>query len=164
MMALALLFSFGIVMNGSTFAAIQGRFAQKLEVPGAGLIPYVPWISVVVYLAAVFAMRRMTKPLPRWTSFVVATVIANALICYPIYLLDRTSIRIPIPEQPTKESRDEIETKYPVKWVSYSTSYEGACLRVRKDQYSGGMAAYIAGVMSRQAEQVSRGDVDKPSN
>ena len=150
MMALAILFGFSILMNGSTFAAIQGRFAQKLDLPGSVVIPYIPWIALGAYVAAVWALRTVKRTRTRWIGFIVVTVIANAAIGYPIFLLDYGSTRIPVKDLISRESRAAFEAQYPVKFVSYSASREGACIRVRKDQYSDEMALYVADLIKKQ--------------
>jgi len=149
-MALAILFGFSILMNGSTFAAIQGRFAQKLDLPGSVVIPYIPWIALAGYVAAVWALRTVKRARTRWIGFIIVTVIANTVIGYPIFLLDHGSTRIPVKDLISRESRAAFEAQYPVKLVSYSASREGACIRVRKDQYSEEMASYVADLIKKQ--------------
>lgn len=153
MMALVTIFGFAIVMNGSTFAAIQGGFAQKLDLPGSVVIPYLPWIALAGYIAAVLAVRLIKRPITRWVGFVIATLIANTVIGYPIFLLDHGSTSIPVKDLMSRESRASFETKYPVKYLSYSASHEGACIRVRNDQYSEEMASYVVELIGRQGEQ-----------
>lgn len=150
MMALALFLGFGILMNGSTFAAIQGRFAQQLELPGSSVIPYIPWIALAGYVAAVWPLRTVKRTRTRWIGFIILTVIANTVIAYPIFLLDHGSTRIPVKDLISRESRAAFEAQYPVKFVSYSASREGACIRVRKDQYSEAMASYVADLIKKQ--------------
>jgi hypothetical protein len=150
MMALAILFGFGIVMNGSTFAAIQGRYARMLELPGSVAVPYLPWIALACYFAAVLALRRRKTARTRWLGFILATLTANTLIAYPIFLLDSGSTRIPVRDLISKESRASYEAKYAIKFVSYSTSAEGAGIRVRKDQYSQELASYITDLIDHQ--------------
>jgi hypothetical protein len=150
MMALSLFLGFGILMNGSTFAAFQGRFAQKLDLPGSGVIPYIPWTALAGYVAAVFALRAVKRTRTRWLGFIIVTVIANTVIAYPIILLDHGFTRIPVKDLISRESQASFEARYPVKIVSYSASYEGACIRVRKDQYSAEMASYITDLIRRQ--------------
>jgi hypothetical protein len=150
MMALAILFGFGILMNGSSFAAMQGRFAQQLDLPGSGVIPYIPWIALIGYVASVFALRTIKQTRARWVGFVVVTVAANAMIGYPIFLLDHGSTCIPVRDLISRESRAAFEAQYSVKFVSYSASNEGSCIRVRKDQYSEEMASYVADLIKKQ--------------
>ncbi len=149
-MALAILFGFAIVMNGSTFAGAQGRFAQKLDLPGSALIPYVPWVVLGGYVAAALMIRTIKRTKIRWVGFVIVTFIANTVIAYPIFLLDYGSTRIPVKDLISQDSRIAFEAKYSTKYVSYSASYEGACIRVPKDQYSPEMAAYVAKLISQQ--------------
>ena len=137
-------------MNGSTFAAIQGRFAQKLDLPGSSLIPYIPWIVLAGYVGAVWALRTVKRTRTRWIGFIIVTVIANTLIAYPIFLLDHGSTPIPVKDLISRESRAAFEAQYSVKFVSYSSSQEGACIRVRKDQYSEAMASYVADIIKKQ--------------
>lgn len=150
MMALAILFGFGILMNGSSFAAMQGRFAQQLDLPGSVVIPYIPWVALAGYVLSVFALRTIKPTRTRWIGFVVATVTANIVIAYPIFLLDHGSTRIQVGDLISRESRAAFEAQYPVKFVSYSASNEGSCIRVRKDQYSEEMASYVVDLIKTQ--------------
>ena len=52
MAALAILFSWCIVMHGNGFAAMKGGVVTSLEVPGFWLVPYLPWISLGIYITA----------------------------------------------------------------------------------------------------------------
>ncbi len=145
-----MLFGFGILMNGSSFAAMQGRFAQQLDLPGSVVIPYIPWIALIGYVTSVFALRIIKQTRARWLGFVVVTVAANAMIGYPIFLLDHGSTCIPVRDLISRESRAAFEAEYSAKFVSYSSSNEGSCIRVRKDQYSEEMASYVADLIKRQ--------------
>jgi hypothetical protein len=150
MRAFAILFGFSIITNGSTFAAIQGRFGLKLDLPGSVVIPYIPWIALAAYVAAVWALRTVKPTRTRWIGFIIVTVIAHAAICYPIFLLDRCSTHIPVKNLISRESRAAFEAQYPIKFVSYSASRGGACIRVRKDQYSKEMASYVTDLVRKQ--------------
>lgn len=124
MMALAILFGFSVLMTGSDVAAMQGRFAQQLDLTGSGVIPYVPWIALAGYVAAVFAVRKIKRTRTRWIGFVMATLIGNTVISYPVWLLNRGSIRSPVKDFISRESRAAFEKRYPVKFVNYLASYE----------------------------------------
>lgn len=141
-------------MNGSTFAAIQGRFAQQLELPGSSFIPYVPWVALGIYVFAVFAIRRIPTTRKRWAGFVAATIVMNLVIGYPVLLLERGSARIPVDDFLTRESQATLEANYPIKWVSYSSSGEGTCVRVRRADYSDALACFVSNLATKQAEQV----------
>ncbi|WP_411825412.1 hypothetical protein [Luteolibacter sp. AS25] len=144
MIALALLFGFAILMNGSTFAAIQGRFAQQLELPGSAAIPYIPWIAVVGFIAAVIAISSIKKTWIRWCSFVMAILLANVIIAYPILLLNRGSKVVTTKERISNEDLASFKARFPVLLVSYSSSNEGNVIRVRNDQYSQEMREYLS--------------------
>ena len=150
MIALALFLGFGILMNGCTFAWFQGRFAQKLDLPGSSLIPYVPWIALAGYVGAVWALRTIKRTRTRWIGFTIVVVIANTAIAYPIFLLNHGSVPIPVKDLISRDSRAAFEAQHSVKFVSYSSSREGACIRVRKDQYSETMACYVADLIKKQ--------------
>jgi hypothetical protein len=153
MMPLSMLFGFAILMNGSSFAAIHGRFAQQLELPGSSVIPYVPWIALVIYIVAVFTIRRVTTTWKRWAGFIAVTIAMNVLIGYPIVVLDRGSARIPIDDFLSRESQATLEANYPIKWVTYSSSSEGTCVRVRRGDYSDSFAQFVSALPTKQAEQ-----------
>jgi hypothetical protein len=151
MIALAMLFGFCIWINGSTFAAIHGRWAQRLELPGSALIPFVPGLALAAYVLAVIAIHRFKTPWKRWLSFVVATLLGNLVIGYPKELLDRESIRIPVASSLNRESQQSFEARYPVKWVGYSSSSDGTCIRVPKDHHSPELAAFVTDLAAHQA-------------
>ena len=153
MIVLALLFGFGILMNGSGFAAIQGRFAERLELPGAFAIPFIPWIALGLYVGAILAIRKVKRPVARWAAFVVVTILSNVLILYPLQLLHRGSVAIPVKDLINRESAASFEERYSVKWVSYSSSLEGSVFRVPRDRYSKEMAEFVSGLIAGQAKQ-----------
>ncbi len=157
MIALAILFGFSILMNGSSFASIHGRFAQQLELPGSILIPYIRWLALGIYATAVLTIRRIPTTWRRWTAFVAATMVMNLVIGYPILVLERGSARIPVDDFLTRESQGILEANYPIKWVSYSSSGEGVCVRVRRADYSDELARFVSKLETRQAEQVAAG-------
>ena len=141
-------------MNGSSFAAIHGRWAQQLELPGSIIIPFVPWVALGIYAIAVFTIRRIPTTWKRWTVFVAATIVMNFVIGYPILVLERGSVRIQVDDFLTRESKATLEANYPIKWVSYSGSGEGTCVRVRRADYSDELARFVSNLATRQeAEQ-----------
>ncbi len=152
-MALVILFGFSILMNGSSFAAIHGRFAQQLELPGSIVIPYIPWVALGIYAFAIFTIKRIPTTWKRWAAFVATTIVMNFVIVYPILVLERGSARIPIDDFLTRESKTTLEANYPIKWISYSSSGEGACLRVRRADFSDELARFVSNLETRQAEQ-----------
>lgn len=144
MFVLAVLFAYGIVVNGSTFAAMHGRQALKLELPGSAIIPYVALVAAGVYLIAVVAMLRIKKPRTRWISFVVATVLGALAPGYSQMVLNAGSVSIPVRKM-SEERRQVLETKYPgLKWVYWSSSSE-SCVRVGRRDYSPAFAADVTG-------------------
>jgi len=157
MIALAILFGFSILMNGSSFAAIHGRWAQQLELPGSIIIPYIPWVALGLYACAAFAIRRVSTTWKRWTAFVAVTIVMNLVIGYPILVLDRGSVRIQVYDFLPRESHATLEANYPIKWVSYSGSGEGTCVLVRRADYSEGLARFVSNLETRQAEQGGTG-------
>ncbi|RYD63773.1 MAG: hypothetical protein EOP83_11285, partial [Verrucomicrobiaceae bacterium] len=74
MLVLALFFTYSILLNGDTFAAMHGRQALKLGLPGSAIIPYVAWVAAGVYVLAVIAMLRIKTLRTRWISFMVVSV------------------------------------------------------------------------------------------
>ncbi len=153
MMAFAILFGFAILISGNSFASIHGRFAQQLDLPGSTIIPYVPWLAVGFFAFAVSRIRRFPTTWKRWTVFTAITIVLYPVIGYPIFVLERGSVRIPIDNFLSQESQANLKAKYPIKWVSYSASGEGTCVRVRRGDYSDSLAQFVATLETRQAEQ-----------
>lgn len=156
MIALAILFGFTILMNGSSFVAIHGGFAQQLELPGSISIPYIPWVALGIYAIAVLTIRRIPTTWMRWTAFVAATIAMNLLIGYPILVLERGSVRIQVDDFLTRESQATLEARYPIKWVSYAGSRGGTCVRVRRTDYSDELSRFVSNLETRQAESGPR--------
>ncbi len=152
MAVLTILFGFAILMNGSSFAAMHGRWAQELGLPGSTIIPYVPWVSLGGYIAIVLVIMTMKTAWKRWVFFGCATIVANGVIGYPIVLLERESVRIPVADFLSRESQTAFEAAYPIKWVSYSASGEGTCVRVRRSDYSFPLAEFVTKLAKNQAE------------
>lgn len=153
MVLLAIFFGFSILQIGSDFAAMDGRHAQDLELAGSGIVPFVPIVATVVYGASIVGIKRIQATATRWIVFVLATAAATYPVEYPIDLLKNGSTKISIPEFLSKESVTALEEKYPIKWVSYSSSSEGTCIRVAKEDYSPALAVFVAELTEQQAEQ-----------
>jgi len=144
MFVLAVLFAYSIVVNGSTFAAMHGRQALKLGLPGSAMIPHVAWVAAGVYLLVVLAMLRIKRPRTRWISFIVVTVLGVFAPGYSQLVLESGSVRIPVRSM-SNERRQALETKYPgLKWVYWSSSSD-SCVRVGRGDYSPEFAADVTG-------------------
>ena len=148
---LAILFGISIFVNGIEFASIDGRWAQGLELSGAMFIPWVPWIALAIYISAVAAIRKIKSAWKRWVAFAVASVAGSIVVGYPLEVLHRQSVRISITRFLNRESQQAFEAKYHVKWVSYSSSSEGTCVRVRRDDYTPELAAFVTALADQQA-------------
>jgi hypothetical protein len=151
MLVLALLFALSIFMNGSSFAAIHGGWAMRLDLSGSEIIPFIPWLATGLYIGAVIGVKRIRRAPLRWISFIVVTLAGMALGALPVWMLERGSVRIPVADFPSKEAAVAFEAKYPVRWVSYSASGEGHSVRVRKEDYSPELAEFITALIARQA-------------
>ena len=86
---LQMLFGWSILLNGSTFAAIQGRFAQVLNISGSNLIPYIPWLSLALFLVGTTLTRNLKPLWKSWLVFFIIFFAAHALIGYPNLLLSQ---------------------------------------------------------------------------
>jgi hypothetical protein len=155
--ALAILFGITIFMNGSSFAAIHGGWAQQLELSGSSIIPYIPWVALGIYVIAVSTIRRIPTVWKRWTVFAAATIVMNLVIAYPILVLQKGSVRIQIDDFLTRESQATLKANYPIKWVSYSGSGEGTCVLVRRTDYSDELARFVSNLETRKTEQDGTG-------
>ena len=152
MPVILLIFAYAILLNGSSIVAMHGRYAVRLDLPGSAIIPWLPWVALAAYVL-VFAILRL-KLGWRWRAFVAATVLGHLIIVYPITVLDRGAVPIPVAASLSQESQQAFEAKYPdVKWVAYSSSGEGRCIRIRRDDYSQELAAFVSELAGRQREQ-----------
>ena len=142
-MWLAILFGFGIFMNGSSFASIHGRFAQQLELSGSAAIPHIPWIALGAYIVVVTLIKRIEKTAIRWLAFIAATIMGNAITIYPIILLNHGSTLIVSNGEFSRDSLASFKARYPVLLSSYMYSSNGGSLRVRNDQFSPDMQEYL---------------------
>lgn len=152
MLVLALVFALSILINGSSFAAIHGGWAMRLDLSGSEVNPFIPWIATGLYIAAVIGVKRIRRARLRWISFIGVTFASMALSALPVWMLGRGSVRIPVADFPSKETASAFEAKYPVRWVSYSASDEGHSVCVRKEDYSPELAGFITALIARQAE------------
>lgn len=151
MLVLALLFALSIFINGSSFAAIHGGWAMRLDLSSSEFIPFIPWLATGLYIAAVIGVKRIRRAPLRWLSFIGVTFASMVLSALPVWMLEHGSVRIPVADFPSKEANAAFEAKYPVRWVSYSASGEGHFLRVRKEDYSPDLAGFITALIARQA-------------
>ncbi len=154
MIAFALLYGIMILMVGNTIAAIQGEWAQQLELPGASMIPYLPWTALGIYAIAVFIIRRIPTTWNRWTAFFAITITMCLVVCYPILVLNHGSERIHVDDFLTSESKASLKAKYPIKWVSIEGP-GGTWVLVRRTDYSDELAHFISLLATGQSEQDS---------
>lgn len=150
MIILAVLFGFNLLMAGGDIAAIYGGRAMRLELPGSGIIPYVLWLSVGAYALMVFGVMRIKSTAARWAAFVLATALAYLPALYPLKVLSRGSVAIPVAPDLTKESLQRFEKAYPVKYIRYSDSREGSRIRVQREDYSEAMAHFLRDLSENQ--------------
>jgi len=122
------------------------------------LIPWVAWAALVAYVLAVVVIHRIKTPRKSWLSFAAVTLLGNFVVGYPVALLDHGSVRIPVSHHMSRESQQALGAKYPdLKWVTYSASREGNTVRVRRDDYTPELAAFVTGLVNDQAEKRSGG-------
>ena len=150
---LIIFFGWPIILNGSTFAAIQGRFARQLDLTGAAIIPYVPWIALSVFIVGVVISGRSEKVWVKWVGFIAAILIGNSLIAYPVIIYNSGAHKISLSESPSRELRADFESRFNAKAVWYSNSSEGDLLVVREKDFSQDMVKFI-----ESAEQVAASD------
>jgi hypothetical protein len=150
MIAFAILFGITIFMNGSSFAAIHGRFAQQLDLSGSAAIPYIPCIALGAYIVSVTLIMRIEKISTRWLAFIATTLIGNAITIYPILLLHHGSTLIVANGEISRESLASFKARYPVLLSSYRYSNNGGSLRVRNDQFSPDMQEYFAQLTNKK--------------
>lgn len=163
MIALAVFFGLIIFMSGSSFAAIQGRFAQQLEIPGSAAIPHIPWITLAAYILVVVVISATKKSRIRWCSFVVATLVGNLLIAYPVLLLNRGS-KVIITEYPiARQDLASFKARFPVLVTSYSGP-SGHVIRVRNDQYSQDMPGYFDQLTKKNLNKAQMAPPRRPSD
>ena len=132
-----------ILIIGGSFAGIQGRLAMTLDVAGASIIPYIPWLAFVIFITGGLASIR-TKTL--WVGvvgFIAAALVGHSIIQYPLMVYNRGVHKIFLSREPSKELRSEFESHFKVKTVWCSNSSEGDLLLIRAMDFSQNMEAFI---------------------
>lgn len=142
MCLLGVFFGFSILLNGSTFAAIHGRWARKLDLAGSSVIPAMPWIALAIFITVMIISFRFKKVWTRWVGTVSAILIGNAIIAYPSIIYSAGAHEIHLSEEPSRELIDQFETHFSVNAVWYHGS-DGDILAVRRDDYSPEMESYV---------------------
>jgi hypothetical protein len=82
----------------------------------------------------------------------VATLLGNLVVSCPMLLLDRGTIRISVAALLNPENRQALEAVYPEKWIGDSSSSDGICFRVRKDDYSPDLTIFVVSLAAQQAK------------
>jgi hypothetical protein len=87
---------FPILMVGSSFASMPGGLARSLSLTGSGVIPFIPFAAVAIYVLIVSITRKNSKRWIRIGGIAAAYLLAIACINYPNWLFDRFSQKIEI--------------------------------------------------------------------
>jgi len=120
-----LFFAFTIVMFGSDFAAMDGRMAGELDLPGSGIIPLIPWIALGLYVLAVLFTRKSDRVPIRSAGVVGGYLFAGLLVMYPNVLFDQLSTKIKTREFLPPEALEDFERIFDTPSVHYSSSSSG---------------------------------------
>ena len=152
MIALGLLFTFNLLITGGTILGIHAGFARNLDLPGAGIIPWLPGILAAAYALSVFGLRRVKNPNKRWAGFILVTFLAHGGIISPLEFFHIFTVPIPLSALPSKDSLDKFGAAYPVK-RAVSPWGKGYVLRVRREDYSETMPQFARDLVTRQREQ-----------
>jgi hypothetical protein len=149
MNTLAVLFGFYLLFGGIELVPVFAASAHRLDVPGSEFIDTVYWSAFAAYVVAVFVIIKF-KVRWRWAWFVGAAVLGLMGLMYSSEIVQRGSVRIPLSAPLNRESKQAFEAKYPVKWIADSRS-----VRVRRDDYSPELAAFVADLAAHQVKQGS---------
>ncbi len=137
------LLGFAILMIGSDFAAINGRHARQLALPGAGITPFIPWIALGAYVLIVILTQRLTRRHMRIGGIVAGYVLAGFLVSYPNWMFKRSSEKIRIREFLSSATAAEFQQSFDTPTVQFSDSSGGPWLVVPKRKYTESMHEWI---------------------
>ena len=138
------------MLNSSTFSAIYGGKAQDLELAGSSVIPYIPWIALSFFLIGTILTRSIKPKWRSWICFFLILIGANVLTGYPELLLSRGASKIKLDEYISKNNQIKFEEKYNIPYAHYSSSSDGACILVRKDDYTRELANFVRDIVKNQ--------------
>lgn len=142
MIFIHILLGFAILMIGSDFEAISGRWARELALPGAGIIPYIRWIALGVYVSVIVFTRRNAKRWIRIGGILAGYILANTVIQYPNWLFKRSSEKIAIREFLPTSVVMNFQQHFGSPTVQYSSS-DGTWLVVPSRKYTDSMRLWV---------------------
>ena len=138
-----------IVMMGSDLAAVPARSAQSLSLPGAGLVRYVPWVQIAVYVLILSVTRRASKWWIRFGGILAACFLASVPASFPDWLLEMESTKIEIGSFATHHGflpADEVaafEQTFNTPTVQYGSGRDGPWLVVPRSKFSPSMVSFL---------------------
>ena len=140
-------------MIGSDLAAIDGGKAIRLDLPGSGITPVIPWIALGVYTLIVILTRKSPKLCVRNGSIVAGFLLASALVLYPFWLFERSSVRIAVRKFLPVSTVKAFNHHFDTPTVQFSSSSGGPWLVVPKSKYSDSMRVWVRTQERKIAEQ-----------
>ena len=81
-------------MIGSDIAAVDGGKAIKLDLPGSGIIPYIPWTALAIYITVVIITQKNKRRTIRVCGIIGGYVFALMISIFPNLVFNKFSTRI----------------------------------------------------------------------
>ncbi|WP_035614820.1 hypothetical protein [Haloferula sp. BvORR071] len=154
MFPIALFFGFALFFMNTEIVAMHGSFVQRLDLPGASIVPWLPAIATAVFALAVFGLRRVRTGLFRVAGFILALSLCNMLPLYTVELFKRATVPIRLTARPNQESRAKLDAAYPMRRAfPPSSSAKGVVMLVRREDYSKAMAQFATELVLHQGSE-----------
>ncbi len=151
LLLMQVLLAFPILMVGCDWAAMDGRMARELALPGSAIIPFIPWIAVGMYISVVALTRKRPNRWTRIGSTAAGLCLAGLLVSYPNGIFRHFSHKIDIREfvltsgefLPISTVAD-FRLRFNTPTVQYSASHDlGPWLVVPAQKYSETMLLFL---------------------
>ena len=141
-------------MIGSDFAAMDGRRASELDLPGSGIIPFIPWIALAIYILIVILTRKNERRTIRIAGVVFGYIFASILVGYPNIIFDLFSSKIKTSDFLPREVIKDFEQTFKTPTVHYSRSSTGGpWLVVPKKKFDKVMIDWVTELEHTTVEQ-----------
>ncbi len=157
-------FAFSIIMIGSDFAAMDGRMSRELDLPGSGIIPFIPWIALGIYILVVLLTRKNERRTIRIFGIIGGYLFASVLVSYPNVIFGRFSSKIKTSDFLPREVITEFEQTFLTPTVHYSSSSTGGpWLVVPKERFDQAMIDWVKKYENRNVEQTVGENAPRPT-
>ena len=133
---------------------MDGGMARELSLPGSGITPFTPLISLGIYFVAVLLTRKKKHFAIRTFGVLGGFVIALLFLTFPNLLFDRYSAKIKTKDFLLPEAREKFEQKFQTPTVHYSDSSTGGpWLAVPKKNFDEEMIEWVREHERNRVEQ-----------